>query len=91
MDIAYINLGETIKPGQVRYSLETDKADAPLTGYQLILIQDGPYETRVKIGEPMPYIGAYAAVSDINEAIIHCWLEESEESCAIFQTLEIYS
>ena len=43
IDIAYINLGETIKLGQVRYSLKTERENTPLTGYQLILTQDGPY------------------------------------------------
>lgn len=43
IDIAYINLGETIKLGQVRYSLKAERANTPLTGYQLILTQDGPY------------------------------------------------
>ena len=40
----------------------------------------------------MPYIGAYAAITDLNgdgknEAVIHCWLAELEESCTYFSNI----
>lgn len=93
IDIVYINLDETIKLGEVRYTLKAERAEAPLTGYQLLLIHDGPHADEIKIGEPMSYVGAYAAITDINgdgknEAIIHCNLTESGQSYTYFSNID---
>lgn len=44
----------------------------------------------------MPYIGAYAAITDLNgdgknEAVIHCWLAELEESCTYFSNINNFA